>query len=816
MESLVDVILPLPIRNKFTYSFERNIFTNICVGMRVVVPFGKNKIFTGIIYKIYNYKPLSYEVKSIIMLLDKKPIISALNFDFWKWVSNYYICSLGDILKASFPSTLLLEGETQISKKEAKNEILKKITDDQFLIYEALEKGPLSISDLISIVQKKSVMPVIEEMIKINLIELNQNIKEKYIPKLSRYICLNKEYENRIKQKELFKSLKKSPKQLKLIDFLIKNQNRLNGYIKLKDLRKKVDFSSSVLKVLLEKKVLKEKILKEDRIIFYSKHKNSQVLLTENQKIAFNKILEELKFKNTVLFEGVTSSGKTEIYVKLIELEIKKGNQVLYLLPEISLASQIMKRLILYFGNRVKVYHSRYSLNERTEVWKNVLDNEESASIIIGARSSVFLPFRKLGLIIIDEEHESSYKQFDPNPRYNARDCGIYLGSIIKAKVVLGSATPSIESSHNARKGKYGWVKLKERYGGIDLPEIKTINLKESYEKKKMDGIFSFTLINEINKTLKNKHQVILFQNRRGYSPILECLSCGYIPQCVQCDVSLTYHQVSNQLRCHYCGYNRLKPNQCDSCGMFSLESKGMGTQQIHEQVIKLFPGIKVERMDYDNTRGKYDFDKIIDSFSDNNIQILVGTQMLIKGLDFKNVQLVGVLNADHLINFPDFRSYERTYQMLCQVSGRAGRYEKKGKVFLQTFQNENEIFKFIKDYDYESMYENQKIERKKFKYPPFVKLIKITFKNRNFQLVNESSQWFYNVLYQNYKGTILGPVFPYISKIRNLFQKQLLIKIDSNFNQIQTKKIVKKVESSFRTISRFRSTKLSFDVDPY
>ena len=380
----------------------------------------------------------------------------------------------------------------------------------------------------------------------------------------------------------------------------------------------------------------------------------------------------------------------------------------------------------------------------------------------------------------------------------------------------MGSATPSIESSQNARKGKYGWVKLKERYGGIELPEIKTIDLKESYEKKKMDGIFSFTLINEINKTLKNKHQVILFQNRRGYSPILECLSCGYIPQCVQCDVSLTYHQVSNQLRCHYCGYNRLKPNQCDSCGMFSLESKGMGTQQIHEQVIKLFPGIKVERMDYDNTRGKYDFDKIIDSFSDNNIQILVGTQMLIKGLDFKNVQLVGVLNADHLINFPDFRSYERTYQMLCQVSGRAGRYEKKGKVFLQTFQNENEIFKFIKDYDYESMYENQKIERKKFKYPPFVKLIKITFKNKNFQLVNESSQWFYNVLYQNYKGTILGPVFPYISKIKNLFQKQLLIKIDSNFNQIQTKKIIKKVESSFRTISRFRSTKLSFDVDPY
>ena len=816
MESLVDVILPLPIRNKFTYSFKRKIFSNICVGMRVVVPFGKNKIFTGIIYKIYNYKPASYEIKSIIMLLDKKPMINKLNFDFWKWVSNYYICSLGDILKASLPSTLLLEGETQISKKEAENEMLKKITDDQFLIYEALEKGPLSISDVMSIVQKKSVMPVIEEMIKINLIELNQKIKEKYVPKLSRFICVNEEYETRIKQNELIKSLKRSPKQLKLIDFLIKNQNKLDDYIKVKDLRRKIDVSSSIIKVLIEKKVLKEKILKEDRNIFYSKIKYSQVLLTKHQNIAFHKILEELKFKNTVLFEGVTSSGKTEIYIKLIELEIKNGNQVLYLLPEISLASQIMKRLVSYFGNRVKVYHSRYSLNERTEVWKNVLNNEESGSIIVGARSSVFLPFRKLGLIIIDEEHESSYKQFDPNPRYNARDCGIYLGSIIKAKVVLGSATPSIESSQNARKGKYGWVKLKERYGGIDLPEIKTIDLKESYEKKKMDGIFSFTLIKEINETLKNKHQVILFQNRRGYSPILECLSCGYVAQCIQCDVSLTYHQVSNQLRCHYCGYNRLRPKQCDSCGMFSLESKGMGTQQIHEQVIKLFPGIKAERMDYDNTRGKYDFDKIIDSFSKNKIQILVGTQMLIKGLDFKNVQLVGVLNADHLINFPDFRSYERTYQMLCQVSGRAGRYEKKGKVFLQTFQNENELFKFIKDYDYESMYENQKNERKKFKYPPFVKLIKITFKNRNFELINESSQWFYNVLNQNYNGTILGPVFPYISKIKNLFQKELLIKIDSDFNQIQTKNIIKKVESSFRTIARFRSTKLSLDVDPY
>ena len=817
MNLFVDVLLPLPINNFFTYSFNRKIYSNVSVGIRVVVPFGKNRLLTGIINKIHKNKPLKYETRDIIVLLDKHPIVSKLNFDYWEWASNYYMCSVGDIMKASLPSTLLLEGESQISRKRSDNdEILRKITDDQFLIYEALEGGPLSISDVISIIQKKSVMPVIEEMIKMNLIELSQKLKDKYVPKFSRYICLNKKYKGKKKQKELFENLKNSPKQYEFINFLIENQKKIDDYVKLKEIRKKIDISSSLIKTLLDKKILTEKILKEDRNIFNNKVKDSKLLLSNKQKIAFNQILKEFKSKNTVLFEGVTSSGKTEIYIKLIELEIKKGKQVLYLLPEISLASQIVKRLISYFGNKIKVYHSRYSLNERTEVWKNVLEKKESASIIVGARSSVFLPFKKLGLIIIDEEHESSYKQFDPNPRYNARDCGVYIGSKIKANVVLGSATPSIESYQNAIQGKYGWVKLKERYRGIELPQIKIIDLKESYEKKKMDGVFSHTLIKEINKTLKSKNQVILFQNRRGYSPILECLSCGHVAQCVQCDVSLTYHQVSNQLRCHYCDYSRLKPKQCDSCGMFSLESKGIGTQQIQEQVIKLFPGINVERMDYDNTRGKYDFDRIIDSFSSNKIQILVGTQMLIKGLDFKNVQLVGVLNADHLINFPDFRSYERTYQMLCQVSGRAGRYKKKGKVFLQTFQCENEIFKFIKNYDYESMFENQKIERRKFKYPPYVKLIKISFKNKSINLVNESSLWFYNVLNQNYNGTILGPVFPYVSKIRNLFQKQLLIKIDSDLNQFQTKKIINKIATSFHSISKYRSTKLTFDVDPY
>ena len=816
MYSFVDVVLPLPIKNTFTYLIDKKLFPDVNVGVRVVVPFGKNKIYTGIVVKIHSNKPELYEVKPVMILLDNKSIINELQIDFWSWMSKYYMCSMGDIMRASLPSTLLLESENQFIKKKVDSEKLKGINDEHYLIYEALESGPLSLSDVMDVLQKKSVMSIIEEMLEMDLIELNQKLKDKYVPKMVRYIGLNKKYQNKESQKELFENLKRSTKQLAVIKLFIKNNLKVYDFKKVKDLKILFNVSNSIIKQLIDKKIFVERYFREDRNIIDKKIGDGILSLSEHQKIAFNKILELFKTKNTILLQGVTSSGKTEIYMKLIELEIEKGNQVLYLLPEIALASQILKRLIYHFGKKVSVYHSRYSLNERTEVWKNIMNNKESASIVVGARSAIFLPFNQLGLIVIDEEHESSYKQFEPNPRYNARDCGIYLGSKIGAKVVLGSATPSIESSVNVRKGKFGWVKLKERFGGLELPDIKILDLKECYEKKKMDGVFSHNLIKEIKSTLNKGYQIILFQNRRGYSPILECLSCGFVSQCVQCDVSLTYHQVSNQLRCHYCDYSILKPKQCDSCGMFSLDTKGIGTQQIQEQARKLFPGIEVERMDYDNTRGKYSFDKILESFSLQKIHILVGTQMLIKGLDFKNVQLVGVLNTDHLINFPDFRSYERTFQMLCQVSGRAGRYKEKGKVILQTFQPENELLKNVINYDYDSMFKNQKIEREEYKYPPFFKLIKITFKNKNVNIVNESSEWFSNVLKQNYKGTILGPVFPYISKIRNLFQKQLLLKIDSKLSQIQTKKIILRVFISFQSIAKFKSTKISFDVDPY
>jgi primosomal protein N' (replication factor Y) len=489
---------------------------------------------------------------------------------------------------------------------------------------------------------------------------------------------------------------------------------------------------------------------------------------------------------------------------------------VLYLLPEISLTSQIVSRLAARFGKQVLVYHSRYSIHERTEIWKQVLDGGSQGQIIVGARSAILLPFQNLGLVIVDEEHENSYKQFDPAPRYHARDSAIYLAKNVNARVVLGSATPSIETAENVRNGKYGWVKLTERYGGVSLPNIELVNLKEAYRKKKMSGMFSESLLDAIRTTLGEGKQVILFQNRRGYAPILECVSCGHAPQCTQCDVSLTYHQTQNQLRCHYCGYNIPMPTQCHACGMPTLTTKGVGTQQIQEQVQQLFPEVTVGRMDWDSTRGKWDFDKIIEAFDNGQIQILVGTQMVVKGLDFKNVLLVGVINADHVLNLPDFRAHERSYQMLCQVAGRAGRSDRKGIVLIQTFQPEHPTLKQVIDHDYSSLFQIQKREREQYRYPPYFRMIRITFKSRQYETVNMASDWFTNVIKQSYKGSVLGPVFPTIARVRNLYHKQLLVKIDHKLNTNEVKSLLARTYKSFQAIASFRSTRVNFDVDPY
>ena len=513
---------------------------------------------------------------------------------------------------------------------------------------------------------------------------------------------------------------------------------------------------------------------------------------------------------------GVTSSGKTEVYTKLIKQVIDKGKQVLFLLPEIALTTQIITRLQQYFGNQIAVFHSRHSMNERVEVWNNVLGHQPKAQIILGARSSVFLPFSNLGLIIVDEEHETSYKQFEPSPRYHARDTAIVLSKIHQAKVLLGSATPSLESFYNAKEHKYGFVELTHRYGNVQMPSIELIDLKEKHRKREMNGHFSDTLLQQIHHALETKEQVILFQNRRGFSPIVECKTCGSSPQCPNCDVSLTYHKFKNELRCHYCHYQRAMPNSCGACGSNQLNTKGFGTEQIELELKKHFPTHHIGRMDLDTTRGKYGYQKIIGAFEAREIDILVGTQMLSKGLDFNNVSLVGILNADTMLNFPDFRAHERAYHLMVQVSGRAGRLKKRGKVMIQAFNPYHQVLQQVSTTDYAGMFKDQLQERWQFHYPPYFRLIKITLKHKDYQKVNAGIQWLAKAFQNVFRQHLLGPSEPSVSRIRNQHIKHLIIKIPPKQSLLKTKQHILKIKNTFDAIADFRPIRFIIDVDAY
>jgi primosomal protein N' (replication factor Y) len=553
-----------------------------------------------------------------------------------------------------------------------------------------------------------------------------------------------------------------------------------------------------------------------DRVNFSGKTKEEQLQLSEAQQIAFEAIRGDFFEKEVCLLHGVTSSGKTEIYSKLIEDYLTTGKQILYLLPEIALTTQLVGRLRDYFGNKVAIFHSKYSNNERVEVWRQVLAASSKAQIVIGARSALFLPFSNLGLVIVDEEHEQTFKQVDPSPRYHARDAGIVLANIHKAKVLLGSATPSIETYFNAQSGKYGLVEISERYGNVRMPEIELVDLKDKYFRKKMSGHFSDTLIEEITTALSLGEQVILFQNRRGFSPVVECMTCGHVPQCPQCDVSLTYHKHKNQLRCHYCGYSMAKPTNCHACSSVHLTTKGFGTEQIQQELIELFPSTKIGRMDQDTTRGKFGFEKIIDAFKNREIDVLVGTQMLAKGLDFDNVSLVGIMNADNMLYHPDFRAFERSFQMMTQVSGRSGRSQKQGKVIIQTYNPDHNTIQQVVRNDYLGMYKEQLYDRQIYHYPPYFKLIKLTLKHRDFDKLKEGSMWLYQVIKQNLAIPVLGPEEPPISRIRNEYIRTILIKIPQKQSLQGTKKTIQKILNSFESVAVYRSIKVSVNVDFY
>ena len=785
--------------------------------MRVAVPFGKSKIYTALVIELHQNAPTLYEAKEIHQILDEKPLVTEIQIAHWQWIASYYMCAIGDVYRGAIPSALLLESETVISQKQDLFVDESQLSDDEFLIYQALQQqSSLKVQDIIAILNKKNIFPILQKLIDKNILVLQEEMLENYKPKLVRYVRLNAKFDSNEGLGELLETLKNATKQKEIVLSYFQLSATEKKPITVKKLTDTANSTTAIVKALIDKEIFEEYYLQEDRVNFKGKSSENQLKLSVAQQTAFEAIQENLKQKEVCLLHGVTSSGKTEIYTKLIEEYIASGKQVLYLLPEIALTTQLVGRLRAHFGNKVAVFHSKYSNNERVEVWNQVLENSEKAQIVIGARSALFLPFQDLGFIIVDEEHEQTYKQVDPAPRYHARDAAIVLANLQKAKVLLGSATPSMETYYNAKSGKYGFVEIFERYGNVLMPEIELVDLKDKYFRKKMVGHFSDVLIEEITNALALGEQVILFQNRRGYSPLLECVTCGHVPQCQQCDVSLTYHKHKNQLRCHYCGYSIAKPTNCHACSSVELTTKGFGTEQIQQELSELFPSHKIGRMDQDTTRGKFGFEKIIDSFKNREIDILVGTQMLGKGLDFDNVTLVGIMNADNMLYHPDFRAFERSFQMMTQVSGRSGRSEKQGKVIIQTYSPLHNTIQQVTKNDYVGMYNEQLYERQIYKYPPYFKLVKLTLKHRDFDKLKQGSMWLYQVMQQNLPMPVLGPEEPPISRIRNEYIRTIMVKIPLNISIVNTKKTIQKMLNSFEAVPSNRSIRVILNVDFY
>ncbi|MDB4171185.1 primosomal protein N' [Polaribacter sp.] len=814
MSYFIDVVLPIPIQKTFTYSVTEEEASFLQKGMRVAVSFGKTKMYTGLVFNIHQIAPMLYEAKEIHQILDEVPLVNEKQLNHWKWIADYYMCSLGDVYRAALPSAFLLESETIITKNKQEIDPLK-LLDDEFLIYEALQhQSQLTIHQVAAILGKKKVMPTVNGLLEKSAISVQEEIYEQYKPKLIKYVRLHANYATDTSLETLLESLSRAKKQREaVLSFFQLSANKKP--IKAKDLEEQANVSATIIKSLVDKNIFEFYQIQIDRISFKGTT-NDLKKLNKFQEFALKEIKETFTTKDVTLLHGITSSGKTEVYAKLIQEVLDAGKQVLFLLPEIALTTQIITRLQVYFGNQISVFHSKYSMNERVEVWRNVLENKSKAGILLGARSALFLPFSNLGLIVVDEEHETSYKQFEPSPRYNARDAAIVLAKLHAAKILLGSATPSLESYFNTAQNKYGLVALNRRHGDVQLPKIELIDVKEKQRKKEMKGHFSDRMLLLIQEALDAKEQVILFQNRRGYSPVVECKTCGVSPECPNCDVTLTFHKFKQELRCHYCNYQRAMPNSCGACGSNTLDTKGFGTEQIEMELKVLFPDFKIGRMDLDTTRGKHGYQKIITAFESKEIDILVGTQMLSKGLDFENVSLVGILNADTMLNFPDFRAHERAYQMMVQVSGRAGRSKKQGNVAIQTYNPNHQILQQVSTTRYAEMYKEQLQERWQYKYPPYYRLIKITLKHRDYSKVDKGIDWLAKALQQSFGEFVLGPTAPAVSRIRNQYIKNLVIKIPPKQSLVNTKNQITKIRNTFEAVSDFRPIRFVIDVDAY
>lgn len=816
MDYFIDVIVPIAVTTTFTYRVSQAEYNFLQQGMRVAVPFGKRLVYTALVLNKHNQKPKLYEAKDIHTIIDDQPIVTKIQIEFWQWLAQYYMCSLGEVYKAALPSAFLLESETILSFNRDLVVDLRSLNDDEFLLYEAFEQQPiLRFDEVQNILNKKKVFGVIDELLKKDIIYLNQHIHEKYKPKLVKYVALHDNYKEEKNLINLLDNELKTEKQRALVlkYFQLSTQK---STIELKELLKEAEVSTAIFNNLEKKQIFTVYTLAEDRVQFTDAFLND-IQFTEAQTVAFQSVKNQFQKYDVTLLNAVTGAGKTEIYIKLIQECIEKNQQALFLVPEIGLTTQLVQRLTAYFGNKVAVYNSKYSENERVEVYQHVLNNTENAQVVIGSRSSIFLPFKNLQLIIVDEEHEASYKQVDPAPRFHTRDAAIVLAKMFQAKVLLGSATPSLESYYNAYQQKYGYVELNQRFTNVQLPEIVLVDLKEARRKKEINGIFSIKLIDAITEALYNGEQVLLFQNRRGYSPVLECLTCGNVPHCTSCDVSLTYYKRQNYLKCHYCGYTMSMPTKCHSCHSTELTTKGLGTEQIEDALRSIFPNKQIARMDQDTTRGKFAFERLIDGFKNREIDIMVGTQMLAKGLDFDNVSLVGIMNADSMLTFPDFRAYERAYQLMTQVAGRAGRKNKQGKVLIQTYNPYHNTIQQVTQNDYKAMFKEQMYERLNFKYPPFYRLIRLQMKHTDYNKVKEASTWLATNMRNNINGIlVLGPQEPSINRIRNQYIQIVLIKLPLNKPVNVLKTAIQKSINSLETIGMYKGVKTTISVDYY
>lgn len=819
MKKYVDVIVPLPIASQYTYSLPHVLEGSVQVGCRVVVPFGKKKFYTVVVTKVHEVAPEGYETKEVEELLDERPVILPRQLQLWDWLASYYLCTLGDVYKAALPSGMKIESETIILYNE-EFEAMEPLpgAEQQVLDWLSTEREQC-ITQLQRKYGQKNVLPVIKKLLDKEAVFVKEDLKRTYKPRTEARVRLMNAGMTEAQMQSLFNEMGRAKKQLAVLMKYVE----LSGWCGLdsclkevskKELMEASGASSAVFNGLLEKGIFElyyQEIGRLDKVTLQTVPLNP---LNVAQQRALDGIHASFHEKNVCLLHGVTSSGKTEIYIHLIQKAVEEGKQVLYLLPEIALTAQITERLRKVFGHRLGVYHSKFPDAERVEIWKKQLE-EQAYDVILGVRSSVFLPFKRLGLVIVDEEHENTYKQQDPAPRYHARSAAIMLASMYGAKVLLGTATPSVESYFNALSGKYGLVELNERYKEIRLPHIEQVDIKELAHQKRMRGPFSPTLMQEIRKALENKEQVILFQNRRGFAPMVECHTCAWVPKCKNCDVSLTYHKGLNQLTCHYCGYTCPVPKICPACGETDLRNRGFGTERVEDDVKLVFPEARVARMDLDTTRTRTAYEKIISDFEQGKTDILIGTQMVSKGLDFERVSVVGILNADTMLNYPDFRSYERAFQLMAQVAGRAGRKNKQGLVVLQTKSPDLPVIHQVMRNDYEQLYYDQLAERQLFRYPPYYRLVYVYLKHRKEEVLDMAADMMAAQLRAGLGDRVLGPDKPPVARIQTLFIKKMIVKVEQTASMSKVRNYLLAVQRAVMADERFRSLVVYYDVDP-